>query len=391
MKPLSTRVSAIAPSATFAINNKANEMIAKGINVLKFGTGEPDYNTPENVKAAAKKAIDENKSKYTASTGIPELKKAIAEKFRKENGLDYSVKEVIACNGAKQALFGAFFALLNEGDEVILPKPAWVSFKEQIQIAGGRVKWVETDENFKLHAETVAKAITPKTKAILINSPNNPTGAVFEEKEVRKIAELAIENDFFIISDECYEYFIYSGKKQFSPATISEEAKARTITINAVSKSYAMTGWRLGYAAGPQKIISLMGNLQDHSTSNPSNPAQYAAIEALNGPKKDLHEMVSEFKKRRDATVKGLNEIDGFDCPMPEGAFYAFPRVNSLYGEKINGSDEMCNFLLEEAHVALVSGKAFEADDCIRFSYASSMQSIVEGLERIKSAAAKLK
>lgn len=359
-------------------------MIKEGKPVLKFGIGEPDFTPAENVKEAAINAVKENNSTYTAAEGMLELRKTVAEKFKRENGLDYTEKQIIISNGAKHSLMNVMQALINDGDEIIIPKPAWVTFKEQVQLCGGIVKWVATDENYKLHSKSVEDAINNKTKAILINSPCNPTGAVFENSELERIVDLAIKNDLYIISDECYEHFIYNGKKFKSIASYCQEAYKRTITINSASKTYAITGWRVGYAAGPENVIKTMANIQSHSTSNPCNISQLAAIEALRGDQRFVKKMVNEFDKRRKYTVKYLNEIPGIDCPMPEGAFYVFPRVDKLYKGKIKNSADFCSYLLENAFVALVPGDGFEADECVRFSYASSMNSIAEGIERIK-------
>ena len=389
MKPLSKKATAIAPSSTLAINALANQLIKEGKNILKFGTGEPDFNPTDAVKEAAIKAVKENNSRYTEASGLSELKQAFSDKLKEENNLDYSTKQIIVSNGAKHSLMNVMQALLNEDDEVIVPRPAWVTFKEQVQLVGGVVKWVDTDENFKLHADEVEKAVSEKTKAIIINSPCNPTGAVFEENEIKKIIDLAVENDFYIVSDECYEHFVYNGKFK-SIAAFSKEAYERTLTVNAASKTYAITGWRIGFTAGPENIIKTMANIQSHITSNPCNIAQMAVVEALRGNQDSVKKMVKEFNERREYTIKHLNEIKGFDCPTPEGAFYAFPRVNELYKGDIKNSADLCSFLLKEAEVALVPGDGFEADDCIRFSYASSMDDIKEGIERIKTAVEKI-
>lgn len=390
MKSLSRKALEISPSSTLAINALANKMIKEGKKILKFGTGEPDFNPAENVKEAAIKAVKENNSRYTAAAGMPELKQAISEKLKRENGLEYGENQIIVSNGAKHSLMNVMLALLNESDEVIIPKPAWITFKEQVQLAGGIVKWVDTDDNYKLHSESVESAINEKTKAILINSPCNPSGAVFENKELEKVVDLAVKNDLYIISDECYEHFVYDGREFKSIASFSSEAYERTITVNAASKTYAITGWRIGYAAGPEEVVNTMGNIQSHSTSNPCNITQLAVIEALKGEQGFVKKMVKEFDDRRKYTIKHLNEIKGINCPMPEGAFYAFPRVNELYRGNIKNSVDFCNFLLNEAEVALVPGDGFEADECVRFSYASSMDSIAEGIERIKKAVEKI-
>jgi len=380
----------IPPSSTMAINAKANQLIADGENVLKFGIGEPDFNTPENVKEAGKKAIDDNRSKYTAASGIPELKNAICEKLKRENGLQYSPKEVIVSNGGKHSLFNIMYALLNPGDEVIIPIPAWISYKEQVALAGGKSVFVETDERFKISAEKVKEAVTEKTKAVIINSPSNPTGATIVENELRAIGNLALEKEFYIISDEVYEKFVYGSRTFVSTASLSEELKQITLTCNAVSKTYAMTGWRIGYTAGSENIIKAMSNIQSHSTSNPCAVAQYAAIEALNGQQESVTEMIKQFDERRQYVFKHLNEIEGIKLVEPEGAFYAFPDVRGVFNQGIKNSVELCDFLLEEARVALVPGKDFGSDNHVRFSYASSLEDIKEGIGRIGKAIEKL-
>ncbi|MFH1587269.1 MAG: pyridoxal phosphate-dependent aminotransferase [Candidatus Diapherotrites archaeon] len=381
---------AIPPSSTMAINAKANQMIADGENVLKFGIGEPDFNTPENVKAAGKKAIDDNRSKYTPASGIPELKNAICDKLKRENGLEYSPKEVIVSNGGKHSLYNIMLALLNKGDEVIIPIPAWISYKEQVTLAGGKSVFVGTDEAFKISAEKVREAVSEKTKAIIINSPSNPTGATIEESELRAIAELAVEKEFYIISDEVYEKFVYGGRKFISTASLGEEVKDLTLTCNAVSKTYAMTGWRIGYTAGNEKVIKAMGNVQSHSSGNPCSIAQYAALEAFNGQQESVGEMIKQFDERRQYVFKHLNEIDGIKLVEPEGAFYAFPDVRGVFNKSIGNGAALCDYLLEEAKVALVPGDEFGSNNHIRFSYASSMDDIREGIGRIKDAVEKL-
>jgi aspartate aminotransferase len=391
LKQLSEKILGIAPSATMALNTKANELISSGKNVLKFGIGEPDFSPPDNViNAAAEAAKNAKSSNYSAAGGLPELKEAIINKLKRENNLEYNEKQISVNNGAKHSLFNIALALLNPEDEMIVPKPAWVTYKEQIEFAGGKTVFVETDEEYKLHAEEIEKAITEKTKAILLNTPNNPSGSVFENSELEKIAELAVSNDIYIISDEVYEHFLYDGKEFKSMAAFGEEIKERTLTVNAPSKTYAMPGWRVGYVAGPENIIKAINSMQSHSTSNVCNIAQTAAAEAMNGPQDKVKQMVAEFDSRRKYVVEKLNEIRGIECPRPEGAFYAFPKINGLFNGKIKNSMEFCNYLLEEALVAVVPGTPFENENCIRFSYASSMDSIAEGIERIKKAVEKL-
>ena len=384
---LSNRIQKIKPSATLAINAKAIELKAQGKDILKFGTGEPDFDTPDHIKDAAKKALDDGFTKYTAATGITELKEAVCRKFKEDNNIEYKAENVIISNGGKQALFNAFMAILNSGDEVIVPSPYWVSYADMVHVCDGEIITVDTTQNnFKLTAEMVAPAVTDRTKAIILNSPSNPTGYMIEEEEMRKIADMALKYNFYIFSDEVYEYFVYDGKKMFSPASISEEIKNITFTFNAVSKSYAMSGWRIGYVAGPLDVIKKMGSLQSHSTSNPCCIAQKAAVEALNGPKDSVNEMAKAFAKRRDFVYEEMNTIPGWKLGKPEGAFYAFPDVSGAFTDEINDSFKFTEYLLEKTGVAVVPGGAFgsEGDKCIRFSYASSMEDIKEGLRRIK-------
>jgi len=385
---LSKRIQKIQPSATLAINARAIELKKQGIDILKFGTGEPDFDTPNNIKNAAKRALDEGFTKYTATTGIPELKEAVCQKFRRDNGIICDTSEVMISNGGKQALYNFFMAILNLGDEVIIPSPYWVSYSDMVAVCDGVCRFVDTTgNNFKLTAEMVKKAITKKTKALILNSPSNPTGAIIEKKEIEKIGELALKHNFYVISDEVYECFLYDGKEMFSIGSISE-LKDLVFTVNAVSKTYAMTGWRIGYIAGPKDVIKAMGNLQGHSTSNPCSIAQKAALEALTGPQDSVTMMAEEFKKRRNYVYKEMNKIPGFKLQKPEGAFYAFPDVTNCYKGKITDSFKFAEFLMEKARVAVVPGGAFgkEGDGFIRFSYASSMKDIENGILRIREA-----
>ncbi len=376
---LSNRVRNIAPSATLAIDAKAKQLKKEGKDVVIFGAGEPDFNTPENIKQAAKKAIDNNITRYTPVGGIPDLKKAVAEKFRNFNKINYDVSEIIIGCGGKHILFNAMISVLEKGDEAILPVPYWVSFEEMIKIAEAKVVICETDKNFKLTAEKVEEKITGKTKLLILNSPSNPSGAIVEPSEIRKIAKLAVDHDFYVISDEVYEYFTY-GKEHLSMASLSDEIKQLTITCNSVSKTYAMTGWRIGYCGASKEVIKGMENLQSHSTSNPSNIAQMAAIEALTGPQESVKEMVRAFDERRKFIHKRMNEISGVSCIEPEGAFYAFPDISRT------GMDSMAfaSKLLDEALVAVVPGAAFGMDGYVRLSYATSIHEIERGLDRIE-------
>ena len=385
---LSNRIQQIKPSATLAINAKAIEMKQQGIDILKFGTGEPDFDTPDHIKNAAKKALDEGFTKYTAASGIPELKSAICDKFKRDNKIDCQLENIIVTNGGKQALYNCLMAIINPGDEVIVPSPYWVSYADMIAVCEGVSVMADmTANNFKLTAEMVENAITPNTKAIILNSPSNPTGIMIDRQEIEKIGELALKHNFFVISDEVYEFFIYDGQEAFSLASIPE-MKDLVFTVNAVSKTYSMTGWRVGYLAGPPKYIKPMGNLQSHSTSNPCSIAQKAALAAITGPQDSVKMMTEEFKKRRDYVYEAMNQLPGFKLTKPEGAFYAFPDISGCFNDQIKDSFQFTEFLLEKASVAVVPGGAFgkEGDSCIRFSYASSMEDIEKGIGRIREA-----
>jgi aspartate aminotransferase len=389
---LSTRARGVAPSPTLAITAKVRQLRAEGVDVVGFGAGEPDFDTPEHIKAAAIEALKRGVTKYTPTTGTPELKDAIREKLKRDNGLEYAANEIIVSVGAKHSLFNAVMALVDPGDECIVPAPYWVTYPEQVRFAGGVPVIVETKESdgFRLTADLVASAVTPRTKLLFLNSPCNPTGACVPRSELEKIAELAVERSFLVISDEIYEHLIYSGVIPTSIASLGPEVKKRTITINGVSKTYAMTGWRIGYAAADAEIVAAMGRIQDQSTSNPTSFVQPAVIEALRGPQECVAAMREEFARRRQTLVEGLNAIPGIHCSMPDGAFYVFPRVADLYGGEITGSDAFADWLLRTAKVAVVPGSGFGADQYVRLSYATSMANITKGLERIAEACAKL-
>ncbi len=376
----SQRIRNISPSATLAIDAKAKQLKKEGKDVVIFGAGEPDFNTPENIKLAAKKAIDNNITRYTPVGGVPELKKAIADKFRKFNRINYDVSEITTGCGGKHVLYNAIQAVLDKGDEAILPVPYWVSFEEMIKLADANVVFCKTDEKFKLTAKDVEEKITKNTKLLILNSPSNPSGAIVEPSEVRKIAKLAVEHNFYVVSDEVYEFFVYGNKNRVSIASLNDEIKNLTITANSVSKTYAMTGWRIGYCGANKEIIKYMENLQGHSTGNPSNIAQMAALEALNGPQDSVKQMVKAFDERRKFMHKRLNEMKGINCIEPEGAFYAFPDISGT-GMK---SMEFSSGLLDEALVAVVPGIAFGSDRHVRLSYAASMQEIEKGMDRME-------
>lgn len=389
---LSKKALQIEPSLTLSITAAAKKMKADGIDVVGFGAGEPDFNTPENIQQAAITAIKKGFTKYTASSGIIELKEAIIKKLEIENNIKYKPSQVIISTGAKQCLANAFQAILNPSDEVLIPIPYWVSYPELVKLADGIPVFVKTSEsdNFKYTIDELEKSVSPSTKAILINSPNNPTGTVYSKEELLSLLEFAKKHDIFIISDEIYEKLIYGNEKHISIASLSEDAYNRTIVINGVSKTYSMTGWRIGYAAGPEQIIKLMSNIQSHTTSNANSIAQYAAVEALNGDKNDVEKMIHEFAKRRNYMVERLDEIKGLSCKKPEGAFYVMVNISDAIGKKANNMviDDSLVFsklLLENEKVAVIPGAAFGMDNYIRLSYATSMGNIEKGLDRISN------
>ena len=400
---LSERVLKIKPSPTLAVNALANAFKARGIDVISFGTGEPDFDTPQSIKAAAVKAIESGKTKYTPAGGIPELKKAVIEKFKRDNNLEYSMSEVTINCGGKHSFYNLMQVILNDGDEVIIPAPYWVSYPDIVFLAGGEPKIVSTSEEsgFKITPDQLKRAISPKTKAIVINSPSNPTGAAYTRNEIKALAEILADADISIVSDDIYESIIYDGFEFSNIANISEKLKKKTFVLNAVSKTYSMTGWRIGYMAGDETVIKYVESVQSQSTSNPTSISQWAALDALLGEQSFINDMVSTFDRRRKIMVKGLNEIRGITCLNPNGAFYAFPSIKGIYGmkgwneieKKYEGeykSSKLSSFLLEEAKVAVVPGIGFGNDDYIRLSFATYDENIIEGLKRIKEAIGKL-
>jgi len=378
---LSKRAQNIKPSLTLSITAKAKEMKKQGLDVVSFGAGEPDFDTMLPIKEAAKRAIDEGFTKYTATSGIIELKEAVCAKFRRDNWLDYEPKNIIVSTGAKQSLFNMIMVLVDPGSEVIIPVPYWVSYEEMVKIAEGKCVFLKTN-NFKINPQDLEKAITSKTRMLILNSPTNPTGVVYDEKELKQIAAICLRHNICILSDEIYEKLIY-GKKHVSIASINEKIKKLVIVVNGVSKTYAMTGWRIGYAAGEEEIIKAATRLQDHTTSNPSSISQKAALAALNGSEDHVAKMVYEYKKRRDFMIERLNRIEGMIASRPDGAFYVFANVSNFYGGQVNGSMEFCQKLLEDAYVAAIPGIAFGDDRFIRLSFATGMEHIKRGLERV--------
>ncbi len=387
---LAKRMLAISPSLTLAISAKAKAMKAAGEDVVNFGVGEPDFNTPAHIVEAAKEALDRGCTKYTPSAGLLELRRAIAEKFKRDNDLDYDSSQIIVSNGAKHSIFNVCYALLEPGDEVIIPAPYWLTYPEVVKVCGGVPVAVQTlrENNFKITPEQLKAAITPKTKLFIFNSPNNPTGAVYSEAEVRALAKVCEEAEIFVLSDEIYEKLVYGSVRPFSMAACSEKMKDLTITVNGVSKTYSMTGWRIGYLAAPRDIAKAIDSFQSHATSNANSIAQYATLKALNSPEAEVEEMVAIFSKRREVMLRRIAEMEGVSCVVPEGAFYAMLIVDETYGKqfgsaRIEGSVSFADILLDAAKVAVVPGAAFGADDCVRLSYSLSMKDMLAGLDRI--------
>ena len=397
---LADRLKTLAPSSTLAVQAKAKALRARGVDVISFGAGEPDFDTPERIKDAAAQAMRRGQTKYTEVGGVPELRAAVCAKLKRDNGLDYEPADVLVSVGAKHTLFNLVMALVNPGDEVIVPSPYWVSYPEQARLLGGVPVAVPTIEatGFDLDPAALAAAVTPRTKLIVLNSPNNPTGAVFSPAALQAVARLAVERGLWVVSDECYEALTYEGR-HVSIASLGADVKARTVVVNTCSKAYAMTGWRIGYAAGPRTLIRAMTDVQSQVTSNPSSIAQWAAVEALTGPQDEVAKMAGEFDRRRRLIVEGLNGLPGVRCVMPRGAFYAFPDVSGLFGRTWQRPDggttlatslDVTAFLLEAARVAVVPGRDFGSDAHVRLSYATSDALIREGLARTAAALATL-
>lgn len=389
---LSRKGQGISSSVTLAITAKAKMLKDQGVDVISFGAGEPDFNTPLNIQEAGIKAIKKGLTRYTPASGILELKEAICKKLINDNNIEYKPSQIVISNGAKHGLYNALMAICNPGDEVIVPIPYWVSYPELIKLVDGIPVYVETreEDNFKYTKESLLNAITNKTKAIILNSPNNPTGIVYTKEELEMVAQIAIENDLLIISDEIYEKLVYDKIKHISIASLNEEIKRRTIVLNGVSKAYAMTGWRIGYTASEEKIAKIMSNIQSHATSNPNSIAQYASVEALSGPQDTIELMRKEFEKRRNYMVEKINSISNLSCSKPDGAFYVMVNISKIIGKTIKGfeiknSVELCAALLEVEKVAAIPGAGFGSDKYIRLSYATSFENIIEGLNRFEN------
>ena len=399
----SNRILKVKPSPTLEVTALANALKAQGVDVIGFGSGEPDFDTPSFIKEAAIRAIEAGKTKYTPAGGIPELKKAVVQKFKKDNSLEYKPGEVTINCGGKHSFYNLMQVVLNRGDEVISPAPYWVSYPPMVLLADGNPVIVETTEEsgFKMLPEQLKAAINDKTRAIVINSPSNPTGAAYTKSEIEKLAQVIGDRDIILVSDDMYEAIIYDGFVFFNIANVSAEMKKKTIVMNGVSKTYSMTGWRIGYMAGDASIIEQIETLQSHSTSNPTSISQWAAVEALSGDQSVVADMVAAFERRRNIIVRSLNGVPGFSCINPNGAFYAFPGVKKVYSMKGWAgiekkyqsefkSSKLSSYLLEEAKVAVVPGIAFGTDDNIRLSFATSDENIIEGVKRINSAIQKL-
>ena len=393
MSIISDSLKRVKPSPTISVTQKVRELRAAGKDVIGLGAGEPDFDTPVNIKNAAIRAIRKGDTKYTAVDGTPALKKAIVNKFKRENKLDYSIDQITVGSGGKQVIYNAFMATLNKGDEVIIPAPFWVSYPDMVLLAGGKPKIIKCmqKENFKLTPTKLRKAITKKTKWLILNSPSNPTGAGYTKKEIHDLAKVLMRNKkIYILSDDIYEHVKYDKFNFFTIAQVSK-LKNRTLTMNGVSKSYAMTGWRIGYAAGPKELIKAIGKIQSQSTSNPSSISQAAAVEALNGPQGFIKMRSKAFKERRDFVVKSLNAIDGIECLSPDGAFYVFPSCKGLMGKKDSNGKELktdtdfVQSLLENSGVAVVQGSAFGLEGFFRISYATSMENLKKALKKISS------
>ena len=381
----------LPPSITLAITAKAKEMKAEGKDVVGFGAGEPDFNTPQNIIDACKKALDEGKTKYVPASGINELKDAVVNKFKRDNDLTYERNQIIISTGGKQCLFNTLMALTNPGDEILIAKPYWVSYPDLIALSGGNCVVVETreEEDYKFTLESLEASVTPKTKAIIVNSPNNPTGTVYSREELQSIADFCKKHDIFIISDEIYEPLIYGEEKHISIASLSEDAYKRTVVVNALSKAYAMTGWRLGYAAGPKDLIKILGNIQSHTTSNSTSFVQYAAVEALNGDQSFIPLMNEEFRLRRDYMIERADKIKGLDYIYPKGAFYLMLDVRFFIGKHFRGNTiksslDLADMLLSEYLVAVVPGSGFGLEGFLRLSYATNRDAIKKGFDRIE-------
>jgi aspartate aminotransferase len=394
---LANRVKEISESPTMMVAAEAKKLKAEGVDIIDLSMGEADFHTPNNIKAAGINAIEENKTRYTLNQGTIELRTAISAKLKLDNSLKYNINEIIVSNGAKQGVYNSIFALINPGDEVIIPAPYWVSYPAMVSLAGGKSIFIHTDEStgFKVTAEQLSKAITLKTKMLLLCNPSNPTGSVYSKKELEALAEIVLKNNFYVLADEIYEKLVYDDFKFTSFASLGAEIKNRTILVNGISKSYAMTGWRVGYTAAPEYIINAINKIQSHTTSHASTISQYAAVEAVSGPQYVINEMIDEFRKRRNFFHNELISINGITCYKPEGAFYLFPNISRYFKTrsdvlKIDNSFDFAMHLLYEAHIAAVPGSAFGSEGFLRMSYSTSMENLQEAIYRLKNALEKI-
>ena len=394
---LSKRAKNISASLTLAISAKANKLKAAGEDVVSFGAGEPDFDTPEFICEAAREALEIGFTRYTSASGYEDLKTAVRDKFKRDNNLEYGTDQIIVSNGAKHSLFNTFQAILNPGDEVIIPVPYWLTYPETVKMGGGTPVYLETkeEEDFKINIDKFKDMINENTKALILNSPSNPTGSIYNKEELEEIAAVAVENEIIVVADEIYEKIVYDDNEHISIASLNDEIKDLTVVINGVSKSYAMTGWRIGYAAGPKKIIEIMSNIQSHATSNPNSIAQYASNAGLRGDHSFMEERRKKFEERRDYMYDKINSIDGLSCLKPGGAFYIMMNIENVIGKKINNqkikdSFSFADYLLDEKLVAVVPGVAFGADNFIRLSYANSLENIKKGLNRVEEFVAEL-
>jgi aspartate aminotransferase len=384
---LAQRVTQITPSATMAVKRAADELKRQGMSVIDLGPGEPDFPTPEHIKRAAEEALAQNFTKYTAETGIWELRDAIAQKYNRDYGTHYTADNVLVTSGAKQALYNIAAALFEPGDEVLIPIPYWVSFPEQIKLVGAKPVFIHTAKNFQLSAELVKEHITPRTRALILNSPNNPAGTVLSRKDLQEIVALAQRHQLFVIYDECYEKFLYEGK-HVSAVELDTEG---VIAVSSASKTYAMTGWRVGWSIAPKELTRAMATIQSHTTSHPTSISQRAALAAITGDQSCVERMLAEYRRRRECVLDELRAMDGLEFVVPQGAFFIFPDVSRFFNEKIQNSVELARYLLEEAHVAVVPGAAFGADGHVRISYATSLEQLREGLKRFREGLAALR
>ena len=384
---LAQRVTQITPSATMAVKRAADELKRQGMSVIDLGPGEPDFPTPEHIKRAAEEALAQNFTKYTAETGIWELRDAIAQKYNRDYGTHYTADNVLVTSGAKQALYNIAAALFEPGDEVLIPIPYWVSFPEQIKLVGAKPVFIHTAKNFQLSAELVKEHITPRTRALILNSPNNPAGTVLSRKDLQEIVALARRHRLFVIYDECYEKFLYEGEH----VSAVEFDTEHVIAVSSASKTYAMTGWRVGWSIAPKELTRAMATIQSHTTSHPTSISQRAALAAITGDQSCVERMLAEYRRRRECVLDELRAMDGLEFVVPQGAFFIFPDVSRFFNEKIQNSVELARYLLEEAHVAVVPGAAFGADGHVRISYATSLEQLREGLKRFREGLAALR